>query len=209
MAAMEPDRQPTADFPALYFIWLSQEEEGRFSQAFLLLLLPQLGAFPPPPGRLLRLPRWKLSTCPSDLAEHSPGFSSSLARLSGTQWHLTIQIWPSDFSLKLHKIAKKDLHSVKTNCSQGGVVTDSHSGPFSSSFHIMLKSSATWDISAKEDEVVNLNGGGWQPQSGALTALRSERGQEGRRPENDKMETNIPNSQRPFEEVVKNPTLWR
>lgn len=96
-------------FLALCFLGPSPEEGDKFSHAFIHLLFPQMGPFLPPLRSLPWPSRWKLSTCRLDLAESSSGFHLLPDIISKTQWHLTIQIWPPDSSLKLHKIAKKRL----------------------------------------------------------------------------------------------------
>lgn len=154
--------------------------------------LPATRPTPPPPGSLPRLPRWELATCPSDLAEYLSGFDLPTGMTSRDTMTLTIQIWPPDSSLKLHKIAIEDLRSVKTSCSQGNVVLRSHSGPVPSYFHTMVRISATRSPNRGKTWNAKINGAGRQTQAGLLTALRSEGGQEGRRQENDEMRQIFP-----------------
>ena len=139
---------------------LSREERCVLSHIHSPLSPTRPVSHPPPSRSLPRPSRWKLSTCPSDPAEYSSGFHLLPSIISKTQWHRTIHIWPSDSSLKLHTIAPKDLHSVKTNCSRGRVVTESHSAPASSYPHTLARISVPWSSSRRHSWNVNLKEGG-------------------------------------------------
>lgn len=122
----------------------SQQEGGRLSHTFLHLLFPQLGPFHPPPGSLLRLSRWNLATCPSVLAEYSPGFHL----LPGvtfpeamTPQYLNLAIDPlTQTPPNVHKGPPCDPNKLPL----GGVVIDSHPGSVSSYFHRIMRISIIW-----------------------------------------------------------------
>lgn len=52
--------------------------------------------------------------------------------------------------------------------------------------------SATWSPNRGKTWNAKVNGAGWQTQTGLLAALRSEGGQEGKRPKNDEMKQIFP-----------------
>lgn len=149
--------------------------ESRPPHSFLPRLFLHLGPSPPPPGSLPRLPRWELATCPSDLAEYPSGLDLPIGGVTSRDaTTLTIQIWPPDSSLKLHKTTIEDLCSVKTSCSQGNVVLHSHSGQVSSYFHTRVRIPATRSPNRGKTWNAKVNGAGRPTPAGLLTALRSE-----------------------------------
>lgn len=194
MAALELQGQPVPHFLGWCFLWLSREGKQIPS------LLPSL---PLSPTRSISPSSRKPFETTQMEAGHLPFRPSRvLSWLSPPSWHDFLghndtSLSKSDHltpSLQLHKTAKTELHSAKENCSQGRMVTDPHSGPISSYVHTVVRIWTIWSPGRKKTWNVNLNEGGWQPQAGPLTAVISEKIQEGRRQEKDEMETNIPNS---------------